>query len=748
MVTQAAFSTPVQAHLRDLRRPALLGLSLATAGLSWVWILIVGVWLGDPAPASALAPPAVLFVASLFCVLLGTLPLVLRSAVFLLGLWATFVLGFIWIPSSSWVFYSTLVVMVAGLVWGGRPAFGLAMLVAAGWLALGSSVEPRLPPLQLLSAVALVLATAVAAWLSTRSLYAALGWAMASQDDAWRAAEDARQRRAELRRALDSLRVTHDILKHTSYDLKSAQEEAERARQAKSLFVANISHELRTPLNVILGFSEMLAFAPEQYGSLLWPPALKEHVLAIWRNAEHILHMVDDVLDLAQIEVDRLPVVRQPSDLGKVIGETLVTVDALLSSSGIALKIGVPVGALTVSIDATRIRQVILNLVNNAIRFTPRGGSIEIGTYPAEQEIVVYVRDTGKGIPPDRLEVIFEEFEQADAAAEGPRQGIGLGLAICRHFVRLHGGRIWAESQVGVGSTFYFTLPTSEPRMHVAAGKLVATPRLQPAAARASLVLLSQDRLAARMLQRHLPRLGIESVPTPAEAVDLVQAGQAQAVLIIAEDDSQAPEGLRVAERLLAAIKPFDLPVIVTSLPSELRAGHILGVDEVLIKPVVASDVIEAVKRHRSTIRKALVVDDEPDMVALLVAMLRQAWPSAQIATAGSGPEALRQVTYGLDLVLLDLRMPEMGGVELLERLRRLPQGQAASVIVITARGPAELAPSQLPAVLHVLRNGSYSAEEVIRLVDLVAQAVPSHGATRLAAPPGTGATGPDRPVF
>jgi signal transduction histidine kinase/CheY-like chemotaxis protein len=713
--------------IEDLRRPVLTGLCVGCLTIAWIWVTATGILSTESNLLPALTPPLVLMATSTLCLGLRTLSLPVRSALLLVGMAACLYLGYRTAPGQIWLYYLSLIVTVTGLLTGPGKALITALaltLIVFRVLWLGASPATSLP--QILPPLGLLWATAIATWLSSRNLYTALWWALDSQQRAWQTAEEVRERRAQLRRTLDSLRTTYELLERTSRELDAARREAEEARTIKSRFVANISHELRTPLNVIVGFAEMLCVSPQSYGDFPWPPPLRQDVLTIWRNGEHLLKMVDDVLDLAQIEAARLPVTPEPTDLLQLIRDTIVTASALLRNSGLELRVHLPDALPLLDLDATRIRQVLLNLVNNAIRFTKRG-YIEVGAALHDEEVFLHVKDSGEGIPSDRLESIFEEFEQVDTSIRRPHQGAGLGLTISRHFVRLHGGRIWAESALGEGSTFYFALPLSR----AAATPLLTSrqrrqqtrlPKTSP-----SVVTLCQDPLAVRLLERYAEGVSIMQASSVEETVDLVRQHHPAALLIASNSPETLEQSVEQAQAMLDALKTFDLPAVVCSIPTERRAGAALGVAEFLIKPVTRADLLTAIERVNNAPRRLLVVDDEADMRRLLVRTLQLRWESTQIVEAGSGAEALALLGQRPDVILLDLLMPGMSGVETLQALRANPATAAIPIVVITARGPAESLMATRRSEVHILKNGGYAAGELVRLVTAVIGNVPAH---------------------
>jgi signal transduction histidine kinase len=237
-------------------------------------------------------------------------------------------------------------------------------------------------------------------------------------------------------------------------EIQDASRQLEAASQHKSEFLANMSHELRTPLNAIIGFSEVLS--ERMFGELNEKQA--EYLRDIYASGTHLLSLINDILDLSKIEAGRMELELTDFDLPTAIDNALTLVRDRAGRRSITLETAVDVRLGAVRADERKIRQVVLNLLSNAIKFTPEGGRIEVRAVPVDGSVEVSVSDTGVGIAPEDQEAVFEEFRQVGTAAKKV-EGTGLGLTLCRKFVELHGGKIWVKSQVGVGSTFTFTLP-------------------------------------------------------------------------------------------------------------------------------------------------------------------------------------------------------------------------------------------------------------------------------------------------
>jgi signal transduction histidine kinase len=237
-------------------------------------------------------------------------------------------------------------------------------------------------------------------------------------------------------------------------EIEDKSRQLEVASQHKSEFLANMSHELRTPLNAIIGFSEVLS--ERMFGDL--NEKQEEYLKDIYASGQHLLSLINDILDLSKIEAGRMELELTDFHLLTALDSALTLVRERAGRRGIALHLSADERLGQIQADERKVRQVVLNLLSNAIKFTPEGGRIEMRAAPKDGLVEISVTDTGIGIAPEDQEAVFEEFRQV-GTADKKVEGTGLGLTLCRKFVELHGGRIWVTSQVGVGSTFTFTLP-------------------------------------------------------------------------------------------------------------------------------------------------------------------------------------------------------------------------------------------------------------------------------------------------
>jgi PAS domain S-box-containing protein len=280
--------------------------------------------------------------------------------------------------------------------------------------------------------------------------------------------DDAAQRVGSLldiddrKRAEERLRDAHSELESR---VAQRTEAAEAANRAKSEFLATMSHELRTPLNAILGFGELLEDAT--FGTL--NDRQKKFVDNILGAGRHLLTLINDVLDLAKVEAGRMELAYTRFNVADVISDAATVISAAARQKRVLVTVDGPPLPIAIQADHAKVRQILYNLLSNALKFTPEGGNVRVAYVvrpgEAQSDLVVSVSDTGIGIAKENIERIFQPFEQIDSSYARTQQGTGLGLPVTRRLVELHGGRMWVESAPGRGSTFHFTLPLERRRM-------------------------------------------------------------------------------------------------------------------------------------------------------------------------------------------------------------------------------------------------------------------------------------------
>jgi len=532
---------------------------------------------------------------------------------------------------------------------------------------------------------------------------------------------------------------------------------------------------LRTPLNVVVAFSETMYLSPESYGNVPLPAEYRGDVREVYRSSRHLLELIDDVLDMSQIEAGRMRVEREPVRLRDVVFEALDMVRPLVREREIELRADVPEDLPAVLIDRARVQQVLLNLLNNARRFTERG-SITVQAVLEGEQVRVTVADTGVGIPPGEQGGMFREFHQLGTVAsqDAPRwgyergrpDGSGLGLAISKRFVEMHGGRIWVESDgvPGLGSRFHFTLPLADAEtVRVSTLRGGQVPVRVPTGRGRTLLLLDQDARVVQMLERGLQDYQVVPVEDLREVPRLAQELRARAlVLNLARGGENTTDreihdgridglgnaecGMRIGNTdwrawgemraLREQLGDLSLPIVLCPLVGERQLGESLGVVAYMVKPVTREALAGLLDRLGEGVRRILVVDDDPRMSHILSRMLRGMGPQGlgaqglgreiEVVRAHDGREGLREMQRQRpDLVLLDLLMPEMDGYSVLAQMREDEGLRHVPVAVITAqtRTPEEerrLGGNQL----CVTSGTGFTNEEVLTYLRSILEAV------------------------
>jgi len=597
-------------------------------------------------------------------------------------------LSTMWVTGAKVAPYMlAVVVSLAGLLFSMRIVVVTTVLCSIA-VAVVSLLRWGYSPVsaEVLSPVLVIGVVGVLSFLAVRNLYVALHWALDRAMAAQRNEEEARIHRGELARTLKALTEAYQRLEYVNYDLARAREAAEEARLNKQRFVASVSHEMRTPLNVLTALSEMMYLSPERYGDTPLPPGLRRDAREIYRSSKHLLRLIDDVLDMAQIEAGQMKIDFKPVNLKDIVTETLDMIRPLVRGKGTTLRAELPADLPSVLVDRDRIQQVLLNLLNNAQRFTERG-SITVCAKVETDEIEILVADTGVGIPPGEHEAMFKEFYQVEGLMAQGQGGHGLGLAICKRFIEMHGGRIWVESDgiPGHGSQFHFTLPTADvERVEISPLQETRMPLRSPSSRGRTLLLLDQDSTAQRILEHGLENYQVVPVDDVSKVPGLITELHAQAVVVNSAHKRQREKQLLTLRQQLAH---STVPIIFCPLVGSHQLEHALGVMDYMVKPITREMLTDLLDRLGESIQRILVVDDDPQMVHLLSRMLETDKRKYQVISAHNGQQGLHEMhSQRPDLVLLDLVMPEMDGYTMLAQMQKDTKLRDTPVVVVTAQ--------------------------------------------------------------
>ena len=462
--------------------------------------------------------------------------------------------------------------------------------------------------------------------------------------------------------------------------LEAARDEAEAANRAKSTFIANMSHELRTPLSAIIGYAEMLSEEIEDGAAL---PDVARDVAKIEGNARHLLGLINDVLDLSKVESGKMEAFAETFDVASMARDVASTVEALIGKKNneLDLRLDGDLGAM--HSDVTRVRQILLNLLSNAAKFTENGTiTLAIGR-AAPGRLKFTVTDTGIGMTTDQLTKLFQRFHQADASTTRQFGGTGLGLALTKAFVDLLGGDVDVRSTEGQGSTFEVVLPAT-----------LGLPARAPSAAGAAdrdgaedrdiVLVVDDDETQRELMSRFLVREGYAAHTAADGQSGLALARLLKPRAILLDVTMPGLDGWSVLSALKADAELAPIPVVMVTFTSERALAASLGAADYVIKPVDWNRLRHVMEAFRDSVGDVLVVDDEEDSRhRARQALEKNGW---SVVEAGDGREALAQVAHSLPrVILLDLNMPVMDGFEFLRELRARPGCGDVPVVVLTA---------------------------------------------------------------
>lgn len=493
--------------------------------------------------------------------------------------------------------------------------------------------------------------------------------------------------------------VARDISyrKRAEAALLQAKQAAEAANHAKSDFLSSMSHELRTPLNSVIGFANVLR---KNKGNNLREQELS-YLDRILTNGKHLLGLINDILDLSKIEAGKMEIELAPVSLERLVVDIVGELRGSLGGKDVVLRAAVPESMHDLDTDAGKLKQVIINLIGNAIKFTEQGSvTVSIAAHPeSRQPVRIDVRDTGIGIPPERVSAIFDAFEQAESGTARRYGGTGLGLAISSSLSELLGFRLVVESSVGEGSTFSILLgqdqagarppPAGNPaRSERAPERVPADTFEEGASIKDKLVLVIDDETDARMLlTHHLEELGCRTIAASGGEQGLRMAREFRPDLITLDLLLPETTGWEILRALKADSDLCDIPVIIVSMIASENRGKVFGAVDLLEKPIEQSELLAMLHRHMrpASNGRVLIVDDEADVRELLATYLSEA--RVEIRAAANGREALEVLDdFTPDLIVLDLMMPEVDGTGLLRRLRESETHRLIPVVVITAK--------------------------------------------------------------
>ena len=484
------------------------------------------------------------------------------------------------------------------------------------------------------------------------------------------------------------LRAAHD-------ELQSQYLQLQDANRLKSEFLANMSHELRTPLNAIIGFTQLIhdgkvgAVSPDQ----------QEYLNDILTSADHLLQLINDVLDLAKVESGKLEFHAEPVQLDKLIGEVKSILEPLAANKRLTIAVAVAKDVEQIVIDPAKLKQVLYNYLSNAIKFTPNEGRISVRASSEDADhFRLEVKDTGIGIAPDEAQKLFVAFQQLDSGAGKRHQGTGLGLALTKKIVEAQGGQVGVQSTRGAGSVFHAILPKGA----AANENLPAQSFASPASADAPSILLIEDNeVDLKWLSQCLIDAGyrVDAARSGADGINKARTQSYAAILL----DLILPDtgGWDILHSIRSNGLNRNIPVIVVTVVAEKGVAKGFPIQDYLVKPVRPDALLEALKGAgviaRGAQRRILVIDD--DVKILKLARVGLEAGGYEVVCHSSSVSALHdagQSEYAA--VVLDLLMPQMDGFEFLHHLRQIDKCRDTLVIVWTSK---DLSDAEMERLKH-----------------------------------------------
>ena len=465
-------------------------------------------------------------------------------------------------------------------------------------------------------------------------------------------------------------------------ELSAARNAADEANRTKSSFLASMSHELRTPLNAIIGLTDMLVGNAARFGT---EKAL-EPLRRVHRAGTHLLGLINQVLDLSKIEAGKLELNLESVSIPPLVEEVIGTARPLAEQNKNRLTVECPGDLPPIEADAMRVRQILLNLLSNACKFT-KDGSIILRVRPVAHQgqhcIAFAVADSGIGMTPEQLGRLFEEFSQGDATTARQYGGTGLGLAITRRLCQMMGGDVSVTSEVGKGTTFTVRLP-------VAAAVVVARDQTSETGTdvpSGNCVLVIDDNATARdLISDYLRQAGFAVITAAGGREGLKRAKHHHPIAITLDVIMPDIDGWTVLAALRGDPQLADIPVVMATIIDERRQGMALGAVGYLTKPIDRDKLVKIIRRYGapSGPTRVLVVEDDPAQRERERTWLQP--PQWLVTEAENGRAALERLNDTVpDVIILDLMMPEMDGFQLVAALQQHPQWRRIPVVVVTA---------------------------------------------------------------
>ncbi len=536
----------------------------------------------------------------------------------------------------------------------------------------------------------------------------------------------------------DELKHINEELLLSKLDLEAKNEELARANRMKSQFLANVSHELRTPLNSIIGFSELLQ--EKSFGSLNGKQT--QYVKFIHTSGNHLLHLINSILDLSKIEAGRMELALEEFPLAEIFHEIMGSIKPIAHKRDISLDLKETAASPMIKVDKAKFKQILYNLLSNAVKFNKDGGTVVIDWdiideptgMTMQRYLYVSVEDSGMGIKKEDLGKLFREFEQLDPSVTREHGGTGLGLALTKKLIELHNGHIRVDSELGKGCKFTVKLPQGSDKLELRQTQIMPqeiVKAVDDVTERPLILVAGESEDVNHLIHIYLSGGGYE-IETAKDGLELIEkARELRPFAIVCGVALPEKDGWEVMKELKVYEESKDIPVVIVSATDNKELGFALGAVDYIEKPIDKGKLVDTINRLnfiKSRKRRklnVLVVDDEPQVLTLLSDILEK--EDFVVCTANGGEEAIMMaIRDEPDLIVLDLMMPGVSGYDVVDKLKEHPVARNIPVVIFTAKDITVEDKQRLgDNIDKIIRKASFSKEDLIAEIRLLELSFP-----------------------